>query len=56
MAQAQQALGGDSGGADASKASRENLNVQQVQGLLSKALGGAQQQQGAPEDSLQDSD
>ena len=45
MAEAQQALGGDSGGADASKASRENLNASQVRGLLDKALGGSGDQE-----------
>ena len=48
MAQAQQALGGDTGGADASKASKENLNAQQVRELLHRTLGSS-----GPNDDLQ---
>lgn len=38
IAQSKQALGGDSGGADAAKRTRENLDRSQVMGLLNKVL------------------
>ena len=41
IAQSKQSLGGDSGGADAAKRTRENLDKWQVLGLLNKVLDGS---------------
>ena len=41
IAQSKQALGGDTGGADAAKRTRENLDRSQVVGLLTKVLDGS---------------